>query len=61
MSMQSLYCHHCKTEYQVRQEDLNLMRQHYGNFDSKEYRGGCFFKNLGRIKRSMKAREKNDG
>jgi hypothetical protein len=58
--MQSLYCHRCKTEYKVRQEDLLLMQHHYGYFDPQEYRGGCFFKNLGRLKRSINRRKQND-
>ncbi|WP_428743723.1 hypothetical protein [Sulfurimonas sp.] len=60
MSMQVLYCHRCKTEYKVREEDINLMQEHFGNFDPKEYRDGCFFKNLGQLKRSQNQRKIDD-
>lgn len=57
MSTQPLYCHSCNKNYNVRQEDLILMQKYDKNFDnSKGYIGGCFFKNLGQIKRSLNAR-----
>jgi hypothetical protein len=60
MSTQTLYCHRCKTEYQVRHEDLQLMQKHYGEFNPQEYRGGCFFKNLGALKRSINKGDMDD-
>ncbi len=52
MSIQKLYCHSCDKEHNVRKEDLELMQHHHADFDAKEYYEGCFFKELGRIKRS---------
>lgn len=54
MSTQNLYCHNCKRDYNVRVEDLELMHKHHKDFDKKEYKQGCFFKELGSIKRSLK-------
>jgi len=53
MSTQPLYCHNCKKTYNVRQEDLNLMKKYSGDFNKNGYIGGCFFKNIGKLKRLL--------
>ncbi|MEA3522941.1 MAG: hypothetical protein U9R50_08185 [Campylobacterota bacterium] len=54
MKTKPLYCKQCKKNYNVRDEDLELMKQHDPNFNGKEYIKGCFFKDLGAIKRAKK-------
>jgi len=58
MTTQSLYCHSCKKQYNVRKEDIALMWEHDTEFrdNVQEYYGGCFFKNLAQIKRSLKSK-----
>lgn len=60
MSTQPLYCNSCKENYNVAKEDLALMKKHSNDFDEKSYTGGCFFKNLGQLKRSLNQKESND-
>jgi curved DNA-binding protein CbpA len=59
MNTQSLYCSSCKKNYDINQEDLDLMQQYDKNFNnsSKGYTDGCFFKNLGKIKRILAKEE----
>lgn len=52
MSTYPLYCNNCKKNYNVRKEDLELMKKHNKEFDGKEYLKGCFFKDLTNIKKS---------
>jgi hypothetical protein len=52
MSTQPLYCHYCHKNYNVRKEDLQLIKEHDPSFNGKEYTKGCFFKDLAYIKRS---------
>lgn len=54
MSTQALYCHNCKKDFNVRVEDIQLMIKNDKNFDGKEYKNGCFFKELNKIKRANK-------
>jgi hypothetical protein len=51
MSTQALYCHNCKKDYNVKKEDIQLVKDQDKSFDGKEYKKGCFFKELGQIKR----------
>jgi hypothetical protein len=48
--LQSLYCRNCKKTYNVRQTDIELVKNSDSSFDGKEYTKGCFFKELNRIK-----------
>lgn len=59
MNIQTLYCHRCDKHYNVRVQDLELMQRYHNTFDdyTKGYYGACFFKNLGRIKRSLLTRK----
>lgn len=52
MGTQNLYCHNCKKNYNVRNEDIKMMKENHPSFDGKEYTKGCFFKELGAIKRA---------
>lgn len=60
MSTQTLYCASCKKNYNVRNEDLELMKEYHKSFDGKEYVNGCFFKELTNLKRTMKIKEYNE-
>lgn len=59
MSTYPLYCQNCKKDYNVREEDLQLMKKHDKSFDGKEYKKGCFFKELNKIKREIKNKEES--
>jgi hypothetical protein len=48
----NLYCHSCKKHYNVKKEDIELMKDNDSSFNGIEYKKGCFFKELGKIKRS---------
>lgn len=51
MSTKILYCSKCSKSYNVKEEDLKLMKKHYPKFDINSiYNDGCFFKNLKEIK-----------
>ncbi len=53
MSTQNLYCKNCQKNYTVRKTDIELIKEHDKSFDGKEYTKGCFFKELGKIKREL--------
>lgn len=52
MSTLPLYCNTCKMNYNVRKDDLELMKKHNNDFDGKIYHKGCFFKDLTKIKKT---------
>jgi len=58
MSTQALYCRRCEKDYHVNNKDFALMQEHHKDSQdfSNGYMGACFFKNLGRIKRSKNLR-----
>lgn len=60
MSTQKLYCHNCKRDYNVRDEDMNLMKENDKSFDGKEYKNGCFFKELNIIKRAKNSKKSEE-
>lgn len=58
-----LYCHHCKKQYSVAMEDIDLVK----SFDAGHiifsnytyfYDGGCFFKTLNQYRRELKTMER---
>ena len=53
MNTSTLYCDNCKKTYNVRKEDLELMKKYDKNFNEKEYTKGCFFKDLRILKKSI--------
>lgn len=46
MNTKPLYCTQCKKTYNVTIENLKLMKEHDQSFNEKEYKKGCFFKDL---------------
>ncbi|WP_320034515.1 hypothetical protein [Halarcobacter sp.] len=52
MGIESLYCENCKKNYNVRKDDLELMKNHNKKFDGKKYLDGCFFKDLIKLKKA---------
>lgn len=52
MNKENLYCKNCKKNYNVRNEDIDLMKKHDPKFNGEEYTKGCFFKDLAKIKRA---------
>jgi hypothetical protein len=58
MQTQPLYCHKCKKLYNVRQNDLEMMKENDPNFDDKGYTGGCFFKKLSILKQTLSKNQK---
>lgn len=53
----SLYCHNCKKHFNVKKENIELMKSNDLSFDGKEYTKGCFFKDITKIKLSNKKEE----
>lgn len=56
MSIYPLYCENCKKTFNVRKEDLDLMKTYDMTFDKKVYTKGCFFKDLTKIKKEIKSK-----
>lgn len=54
MSKIPIYCEKCKKTYNIPNEDLNLMVNHYLDFNGKVYKNGCFFKDLVKLKNPKK-------